>query len=133
MNKDSKTARQFVDDIKAGVPDPTLQRKYSLQSDKFFIYKAAALDFIAAQQAKTQGAKRQINARQILADIKKGMDNDDLMAKYCLNARQLQSVLRKMIHAGLITALELSRRLSITRSQVMEAFQETGKAIRELD
>jgi hypothetical protein len=132
VNKDPKAAKQFVDDIKAGVPDLALQRKYGLHSEKFFIFKAAALDFIAAQ-AKDHGAKRQISARQILADIRKGMDNDDLMAKYCLSARQLQSVLRKMIHAGLITALELSRRLSITRSQVMEAFQETGKAIRELD
>jgi hypothetical protein len=69
----------------------------------------------------------------VLADIKSGMDDEQLMIKYDLLPRQLQSVFRQIINAGLSTPMEMSQRLSITKSQVREAFVEMGKAIRELD
>ena len=56
-----------------------------------------------------------------------------LMVKYNLLPRHLQSAFRQIINAGLITPLELSNRLKITKSQVREAFVEMGKAIKELD
>jgi type IV secretory pathway TrbF-like protein len=132
VNRPFKSAKEFVDDIRSGMPDPDLQQKYSLSRDLFFIYKAAALDFLAKHKDGSR-PKRKINARQILADIKNGMSDDTIMTKYGLSARQLQSVFRQIIQAGLATALELSSRLSITKSQVREAFEETGRAIRELD
>ncbi len=133
MGNIQSRAQQFVNDVRAGMDDSDLQRKYDLSMEKFRFYKAAALDFIAQQRMSRPGPKRKINAQQVLADIKSGMDNDSLMEKYELNQRQLQSVFRQMIRAGLATALELSNRLSITKSQVREAFVEMGKAIRELD
>ena len=41
-------------------------------------------------------AKRTINAKEILADIKAGMDNAALMEKYHLNDKSLQSVFKKL-------------------------------------
>ncbi len=61
------------------------------------------------------------------------MHDDTIMVKYDLNHREFQSVLRQIIEAGLASALELSGRLSITESQVRDAFVEMVKAIRELD
>ncbi len=133
MGNVQSRAQQFVNDVKAGIGDSALQQKYDLPKDKFLFYKAAALDFIALQRKSGPGPKRKLNAHQVLADIKAGMDDDSLMAKYELNSRQLQSVFRQMIRAGLATAMELSSRLSITKSQVQEAFVEMGKAVRELD
>jgi uncharacterized protein (DUF433 family) len=133
MSKRQERARQFVADVRAGASDESLRAKYGLSERKFFLYKASALDIIAKERAEELRAKRKINAHQLLADIKSGMNDDALMAKYELTARELQSVLRQIIEAGLATALDLSSRLAVTKSQVREAFIEMGKAIRELD
>ncbi len=132
MEKPESTTLQFLRDVKAGVDDEVLRHKYNLSGKKFYLYKAAAMDFLAKQKAE-HAQKRRISARQILADINSGMDDESLMLKYDFTQRQLQSVFRQIISAGLATPMELSRRLSITKSQVTEAFAEMGTAIKELD
>jgi hypothetical protein len=91
------------------------------------------LDIIAKKSVSREAQGRRISARQILSDLRSGVDDEGLMTKYDLVPRQLQSVYRQLISAGLMTPMELSNRLSITKSQVREAFVEMGKAIRELD
>ena len=61
------------------------------------------------------------------------MDDEALMIRYGLQPRQLQNAFRQIINAGLATPMELSKRLSITKSQVTDAFKEMGKAVAELD
>jgi hypothetical protein len=129
----SSRAQEFVEDVKAGMNDTALRRKYGLFSQKFYFYKATALDVIAQQKQATATNRRKISARNILADIKSGLDDEQLLIKYNLVPRQLQSVFRQIINAGLATPMEMSKRLSVTKSQVREAFVEMGKAIRELD
>jgi hypothetical protein len=133
MKESQKRARQFVLDIRAGVTDPDLLRKYGLNPKKFYLYKASALDIIAKENKKDFRQKRRINPHHVIADIRCGFDDETLMTKYSLSSREFQSVLRQIIEAKLASALELSGRLSITKSQVMDAFVEMGKAIRELD
>ena len=125
--------RQFVLDVRVGLSDAALQGKYDIPSKKFYLYKATALDIIAKEDAQKTKNKIKINAKQFLVDIWSGMDDEALMAKYKLLPRHLQSAFRQIINAGLITPLELSNRLQITKSQVREAFVEMGKAVRELD
>jgi hypothetical protein len=126
-------ASEFVEDVKAGMNDAALQEKYGLAKQKFYFYKATALDIIARQRQESAPNRRRLSAKNVLADIKSGMDDEQLMIKYNLLPRQLQSVFRQIINAGLSTPMEMSKRLSITKSQVREAFVEMGKAIRELD
>jgi hypothetical protein len=126
-------ARQFVEDVRARMSDDALQWKYGLESDKFYFYKASALDIIAKEVEQKSRSSTRISAEQFLADIRSGMDDEALMLRYHLIPRQLQSAFRQIINAGLVTPMELSRRLSITKSQVREAFVEMGKAIEELD
>jgi hypothetical protein len=125
--------REFVKDVLAGMSDAVLQKKYRVSEHDFYTYKATVLDFIAKKHSQESKRRIQINAGQFLADLRSGLDDEALMIKYGLLPRQLQSVFRKMIKAGLITALEISNRLKITKSQVTEAFVEMGKAIKELD
>ena len=113
--------------------DGDLQRKYGLSREKFYLYKATALDIIAQEDAKKSEPRVKISAKEFLKDVRSGMDDEALMIRYNLVPRQLQSALRKLISAGLATPLELSHRLNITKSQVREAFIEVGKAIEELD
>jgi hypothetical protein len=132
-SKQKNMAALFLDDIKKGLSDEQLQQKYNLSGRKFYLYKAAALDWLAKQKTNQAQGSRQISAKQILKDINSGIDDEGLMLKFNLTPRQLQSIFRQIINAGLATPMELSRRLSITKSQVTEAFVEVGKAIRELD
>ncbi len=127
-------ARQFVADVRAKISDETLQEKYGFSRKKFYFYKASALDIIAKEDAQRKHKRSiKISAKEFLIDIRAGMDEEALMIKYCLLPRQLQSAFRQIINAGLATPMELSKRLSITKSQVREAFVEVGKAIKELD
>jgi len=123
---------EFVQDVRDGLSDTALQSKYRLSSKKFYLYKASVLDFIAKEHAQKAKNKIEIHAKQFLVDIRSGMDDDALMVKHNLLPRHLQSAFRQLINAGLITPLELSNRLRITKSQVREAFVEMGKAIKEL-
>jgi uncharacterized protein (DUF433 family) len=133
MKLKASQALEFVQDLKSGLTDHDLRNKYGLSERKFYAYKAIALDIIAKENAGRATQGRRISARQVLSDLRSGVDDERLMSKYDLVPRQLQSVFRQLISAGLITPMELSKRLSITKSQVMEAFVEMGKAIRELD
>ncbi len=125
--------RDFVADVRAGLKDEVLQSKYGLSGKEFYLHKATALDIIAKQRPPEFTKKIKIKAKQFLVDIRSGMDDEALMIRYNLLPRQLQSVFRRIIDAGLITPLELSNRLQITKSQVREAFVEMGKAVRELN
>ena len=133
MSESRQQARDFIADVKAGMSDEDLRIKYELSERRLVLCKASALDVIAKERAREFRAKRKIDAPAFLADVKSGVSHEDLMAKYSLTRRELQSVFRQIIEAGLATVMELSEHLSVTESQVREAFREMGKAISELD
>jgi hypothetical protein len=54
--------------------------------------------------------KRTIDARSFLEDLRSGMNDADLMAKYRLTGKGLQSALRKMVDAGVVNVVELDGR-----------------------
>src|SRR5208283_5737299 len=54
--------------------------------------------------------KREIFAKEILNDIKSGMDDVNLMQKYKVTVKGLDSVLQKLLTAGLISERELNSR-----------------------
>ncbi len=132
-NRQSARGLEFVADVRAGLSDPFVQRKYGLSRHKFYMYKATALDIIAKERAQKSKKQIEIKAKQFLVDIRSGMDVEALMIKHNLIPRHHQSAFRKIIEAGLMTPLELSNRLQITKSQVREAFIEMGKAVQELN
>jgi hypothetical protein len=57
--------------------------------------------------------KRRITAREILADVKRGLSDPTLMEKYKLSAQGLQSVFQKLLKAGVITQTELDSRIPL--------------------
>ncbi len=124
---------EFIDDVKAGISDEALKMKHGLSGKRFVIAKAAAKDFLAKLKADLPESKPKVNPEQLLADVRAGIKNDDLMTIYNLTARQLQSAYRNIIGSGLASPMELSGRLSMTTSQVVEAFTEVGKAMKELE
>jgi hypothetical protein len=55
-------------------------------------------------------SKRSISAKAVVADIKKGLSDSELMSRHELSHGQLQKVLGQLIKAGYITQEELDRR-----------------------
>lgn len=63
-------------------------------------------------------AKRKITGREVLKDIKAGMDDPELMDKYKLSAQGLQSVFNKLVNAGVLTHAELDSRVPVSERTV---------------
>ena len=76
---------------------------------------------------------RQVKAMDVARDVQGGMGDTLLMEKYYLNAKQLESVRRKLVDADLITHMQLYERTSLSDSQVTRAFVDSQDAIKELD
>ena len=76
---------------------------------------------------------RKVNAKELARDVHGGMGDTLLMEKYHLNPKQLESVLRTLVEADLITHMQLYERTSLSDSQITRAFVESAKAAEELD
>ena len=74
-----------------------------------------------------------ISAKEVLEDIRSGLEDNLFMLKYNLTYRQHQSLFIKMIKAGYITPMELAQRLCVTESQVTDVMDLVSKSIAELD
>jgi hypothetical protein len=68
----------------------------------------------------------------VAKDVHAGIGDTLLMKKYQLSAKQLESVLRKLVDADLISHLQLYERTSLSDTQITKAFVETQRAVREL-
>ncbi len=133
MRLHGEEARQFVKDVKAGLSDVVLMRKYNISAKGLLFLKKKAIDLLRAVATTGKRPSIKIGVKEILHDLRSGMDDEGMMEKYRLSGRQLQRVFRKLIDAEYVTALELSRRLCITKSQVREALQEVENAVSELE
>jgi hypothetical protein len=133
MRLHGEEARQFVRDVKAGVSDVDLMKKYNISAKGLVFLKKKAIELIREVNPDGRKPSIKIGVSEILRDLKAGMDDDSMMEKYKVSARQLQRVFRKLIDAGYVNAMELSKRLCITKSQVTEALAEVENAVNELE
>jgi hypothetical protein len=118
-------ACQFALEFAADVKGESIKRIYDLDGRPDPIRETVAKQYHAAKKSAAPKPSIKISASEALKDIKLGLDDQTLMRKYDLTARQLQRLFRKIIRAGYATTLELSNRLCITRSQVTQAFEDT--------
>lgn len=63
-------------------------------------------------------AKRKVNAKDAIGDIRAGMDNELLKDKYRLSDAGLQSLFNKLVEARLLPQSEVDKRLSPTETAV---------------
>ena len=57
--------------------------------------------------------KRQINGRHVVNDLRSGMGDEELQAKYELSAKALQSIFEKLVARNAISHSELCERSSL--------------------
>jgi hypothetical protein len=77
--------------------------------------------------------QRKVKAKDLVKDMRSGMDDNQLMNKYELSEKQLEMVFQKLIDSNFITALELWERSRLSDTQITKAFVEAQKAIDELN
>ncbi len=77
-----------------------------------------------------ESQKRKVKAREFVADLRSGMDDDALAGKYTLTRDQFHKLLRMAVDAGLITSDELYSRISHSKTAVTRAFLEIQEAVR---
>jgi hypothetical protein len=63
-------------------------------------------------------SKRSISASDIVSDLRSGCNDNDIMQRYRLSARALESIFAKLVEAGLILQSELDSRLDLSQKSV---------------
>lgn len=121
MKLSGKQALMFLKDVKNGIDDTTLRERYGFTPTELAFNKLSAEDILNRIGSRMAAAKKRIPVMEAVEDIRSGMDDQSMMAKYNLSPRELQDLFRQIISAGAMTPLELANRLSVTRSQVFES------------
>ncbi len=80
-----------------------------------------------------QSKRRQISSRTMVADIKKGFTDLELMKKYDITPRQLEYLFKKLIDVGRLQPSDFYNRSSLTGSSITKAFVQVYDSLRELD
>jgi len=83
--------------------------------------------YIFAIKAKNPGgismAKTKVNAREVVRDIRAGMQDSDLIEKYGLSPRGVESLFNKLVTAGLLEQSEVDQRQARGRGHPAEAWR----------
>lgn len=82
-------------------------------------YSSDAMDRGPARPMRAE--KRKIKAKPLVNDLRLGLTDNQIMAKYGLNESQYFKVLRRLEEAGLIGEMEMFERSSLSESTVMQA------------
>lgn len=99
--------------MKLGADHATLKRKYNLSEEglKDLYRQLAAAGFLEwAGQEFIVSAKRRIDTKELVADIRSNQSDAELMEKYRLSSRGLQRVFTKLVNSGSVVAADLSGR-----------------------
>jgi Mor family transcriptional regulator len=86
-------AKEALADIRAGMDDIALMKKYRLS--------AQGLQDLFTQLGEA-GIIKHLNAQEVLADLRAGISGDDLMKKYRLSTAGMQSLFQELDRAGLL-------------------------------
>jgi len=126
-------AREVVDAVKSGMSDATLIDTFRLTPDSLYTLfeklvdtgkltsdevmarsalspNTVAIDLAGLKLPEPEPEKPVIKAREAAWNIRAGMSDAQLMKRYNISAKGLQSLLRKLVEAGLITEDEVGAR-----------------------
>lgn len=113
MAKPKIDAQEAVRDIRSGMDDILLMRKYGLTPKGLGSLLSKLLQAGAIKRSDVgPNFKMEVKAKDVLTDIRAGMSRDKLTKKYRLSLRGLQSLLTKLVRAGAVKRPEIERWLS---------------------
>jgi len=118
MKKPVIDAIEALADIRAGLDDVDLMEKYNLSAKglQSLFNKLDALGLLdrsaregarGTRGPKAAGRVKEVSAKELLADFRGGLSDNELMRKHNLSAKELQGLFEQLLDAGLITESEL--------------------------
>ncbi len=131
----------LVDDLRSGMARSELMKKYHLSTEGFartlkLLGEAKAISPYELEAFRSfsdgQGTpelrehsvgKKTIKAKELLADIKAGLDDEGLMKKYGFSRGRILKVMNRLIWQGLMTPSELAERRSLAKTVYMPVFE----------
>jgi hypothetical protein len=99
--------------MRLGVDHAILKRKYNLSEEglKDLYRQLAEAGFLEwTGEEFIVAAKRRIDTKELVADIRSGVSDVELMEKYKLSSRGLQRVFNKLVDSGSVTSADVSSR-----------------------
>ncbi len=119
MQKPIIDLNDALHDIRTGLDDSTLMKKYQLSAKglQSMFKKLLALGVIT-QAELGRGPVPEIKAKDAVRDIRSGMDDFALMDKYSLSAKGLQSLFDQLVAAGLLSRGDLDLRMPFSEGTV---------------
>lgn len=140
MPKPVIDAKAALDALRSGVSDSELMERYNLSArglesllKKLVKAGAVTLDELESRMpefvrqvslapdvksAQTQGGVHTISAKDAVTDVKLGLSDTALMAKYRLSARGLEHLFEQLLSAELVDRNDIERRLMSSDSTV---------------
>jgi len=98
-------AKDIVQDIRAGLDDPGLMRKYRLSHKALqnLFDELTYLGYIEeSEHREVKPAKRRVSADELAADIRAGMPLVTLREKHGLSSKGLKKAHKKLVEAGFL-------------------------------
>jgi len=89
---------EVLRDIRSGMDETAIGKKYGLSPEQLnMLYERFSRAGLLGHNLRP--APRKLNLTEILADIRKGISDSDLMEKYGLSAQMLRQVSKKLLDA----------------------------------
>ncbi len=118
MAKVKIDAHDVVHDIRAGLNDTDLMRKYKLTAKGLQSLRSKLFEHgLITREELGQEPVQTISAREAMRDVRAGLDDFALMKKYDLSPKGLQSLLNQLVKSGALSVQEVEGR--------MPSFEET--------
>jgi uncharacterized protein (DUF433 family) len=135
IQKPKILAEDITRDIRSGLNFGELMEKYRVterQLDRV-IRRLVNLGMIRESETSSVGKPtRKLSATNIVKDLRSGMSDQDLKAKYSITDQQMEKILGKIVDAGMMSEMELFERSTLSASTVTKCFVETQQSIRDL-
>ncbi len=90
--------REVLHDIRSGMDETAIRQKYNLSFKGLQRLYQKLIEARLLKQDQTP-VRRKLNIGEVLADIRKGMNDSDLMRKYELSEDMLRQLSKKLLDA----------------------------------
>lgn len=133
--------QMLVSDLRSGMVRSELMKKYQLSTeglartlkslleanaispDELETFRSSRNEPRTIEPKRHSAGKKTLNAKELLADIRAGVDDAGLMKKYGFSAGGILKALNRLIWEGLMSPSELADRRSLAKTLYMPVFE----------
>jgi Mor family transcriptional regulator len=133
--------QMLVGDLRSGMASSEFMKKYQLSTeglartlkllleanaisqDELETFRSSRNEQRSIESRGRSAGKKAFKAKELLADVRAGLDDAGLMEKYGLSAGGILKALNRLIWEGLMSPSELAERRSLAKTVYMPVFE----------